>query len=308
MKDIIVSTSKLTKKYGNVIALNKVDITIKRGEIYGLVGNNGAGKTTLFKLLSGQTFASSGDFSLFGQEEPRQLEKQRNRLGMLIEDPGFYPNLSVETNLEYCRLQRGIPHSESVTRILKRVNLYDARKKPCKSLSMGMKQRYGLAVALLGEPELLVLDEPINGLDPSGIIEIRQLLKGLNEEKNITILLSSHILSEMEQLATRYGFLNRGKLVRELSAQELESTCSDYIEILVSDPERYIVLLEQNLGSIAYRVMPDRSLRILEAQQPVEVFSQLASKYSLDIYRLNKKKLTLEEYYMDLNKEDSSHD
>ncbi len=198
--EFIVKSQKLNKRYGETMALKNVDIAIKRGSIYGLVGNNGAGKTTFLKIISGLTSADSGTFSLLGADNEAGYRSVRKRTGAIIENPGFYPKMTAKQNLEYYRIQRGIPGKETVEELLHLVGLEHAAKKKFASLSLGMKQRLGIALALMGEPELLILDEPINGLDPMGIIEIRKLLLKLNQEKNVTILISSHILTELENV------------------------------------------------------------------------------------------------------------
>ena len=300
MKEHVIEARSVTKKYKDVTALRDVDITVKRGDIYGLIGDNGAGKTTFLKLLTGQIYTSGGELKLFGAYSEKELEQNRKRTGAIVESPGFYPKLTVEKNLEYYRIQKGIPGKNRTEEALKAVGLWDKRKKKCAALSMGMKQRLGLAIALLGEPELLILDEPINGLDPSGIIEMRNLLLRLNQEKNITIIISSHILSELEQIATVYGFLSQGWLLRELTAEQLHEHCAGYLEIKVSDPERYAALLEKEMDGVQYKVMPDLQIRIQNPQLPVEAYSGLASGYGVSIMRLEQKKKSLEEYYMEL--------
>lgn len=303
MGECVIAAKNLTKKYGSFTALNKVNIKIMQGEIYGLIGDNGAGKTTFLKLLAGQIFADEGELQIFGEHLPKELEKQRKRIGAMIESPGFYPQLTVEKNLEYYRLLKGIPGRKIVGEVLELVGLTDRKKKPAKDLSMGMKQRLGLAIALIGEPELLLLDEPINGLDPSGIIEIRNLLLRLNQEKRITIVLSSHILSELEQLATVYGFLNKGCLIEQITAEKLQEKCASYVEIQVSDCELYAALLEKKLHHENYRILPDKTIRIYEPQYEAAGYSALAGENNLGINKLEMRKTTLEEYYMRLKTE-----
>lgn len=298
--EYVTQSQNLTKYYNKFCALNQVNISVKRGEIYGLVGDNGAGKTTFLKLLAGQIFPNSGELQLFGKHLPQELNAMRRRIGVLIENPGFYPNLSVEKNLEYYRLQKGVPDKHTVDETLEIIGLKDARKKSCKSLSLGMKQRLGLGIALLGVPEFLVLDEPINGLDPSGIIEMRNLLLKLNQEKNITILLSSHILSELEHIATVYGFLKNGHLLEQISAETLHQKCSDYVAIHVSDPEQYAVLLEQELHHDKYQILPDGMIHILDAKEANEVYSRLAGRFDLQVAELSRCQQSLEDYYVNL--------
>lgn len=300
METYVAETRELTKYYHDFCALDKVNISIRRGEIYGLVGDNGAGKSTFLKLLAGQIFASSGEVDLFGKHQKKELEAMRSRMGVIIENPGFYPNMSIEKNLEYYRIQKGIPGKEAVEEVLEMTGLVPYRKKTGKTLSLGMKQRLGLAIALLGVPEVLLLDEPINGLDPSGIIEMRNLLLKLNKEKNITILISSHILSELEQIATVYGFLKNGRLLEQITAEELRKKCSDYIEIQVSDPEQYVVLLEQKHHHRDYQILPDGRIHILNAKGGPEEFGALASGAGIRIQGLAKYQKSLEDYYMEL--------
>ena len=187
----VIETKQVTKAYGSLLALERVSIHVKKGSIYGLVGDNGAGKSTLLKLLAGHSFATEGEIRLFGQYEQKELENTRKKIGCMIEQPGFFPNMTVEQTLKYYCIQRGIPDVKKVAELLKLTGIEEKKKSQCKNLSLGQKQRLGLAIALMGEPQLLILDEPINGLDPSGIIEFRSLLHHLNEEKNMTIVLSS---------------------------------------------------------------------------------------------------------------------
>lgn len=299
----IVEVKNLTKSYKTCTALKQVSLNIKRGEIYGLVGANGAGKTTFLKILAGQIFPTEGELVLFGAHQQREQENQRKRTGVIIEEPGFYPQLSIEGNLEYYRLQKGIPGKAVIEETLKTVGLWEVRKKKGKTLSLGMKQRLGLAIALMGEPELLLLDEPINGLDPSGIIEVRNLLKKLNQEKNITIIISSHILSELEQLATVYGFLGKGTLLEQISSKALHEKCGNYLDIMVSDAEMYTMLLEKQFSHNHYLVLEDGTVRIFDLQQEPEKYSALASENGIGLRAMTLKQNSLEDYYMNLAKE-----
>lgn len=298
----MIRAEGLTKKYGSFTALNQVDIQVNRGDIYGLVGDNGAGKTTFLKLIAGQIFPDGGELTLFGAHLQSEMEKNRKRTGVIIEAPGFYPQLTIGQNMEYYRLQKGIPGKSSVDEILDLTGLADKKGKKAGHLSMGMKQRLGLAIAMIGEPELLILDEPINGLDPSGIIEIRSLLLKLNQERNITIILSSHILPELEQLATVYGFLDKGCLVEQISAESLKERCNSFVEIQVDDAERYAVLLEKQYGEVKYQVLPDNIVRIYQGEEDCSVYSRLASDNNIGIYKLELSRLTLEQYYMNTKK------
>src|SRR5690625_1069979 len=222
MERLILQTRGLTKRYKHTKGVDDVSMTIERGNIYGFIGLNGAGKSTFIRLLAGLTHSTAGDLQLFGQTDHHGLLKARQRIGVLIEQPALYPHLSARENLEIVRLQRGIPGKNCISLTLKQVGLAEIGRKKVKNFSLGMKQRLGIAIALLNDPEFLLLDEPINGLDPLGVIEIRQLLKDLNEQYGVTILISSHILSEVHQLATHYGIIHHGRLINELSAKELE--------------------------------------------------------------------------------------
>ncbi len=299
-EEFIVKTVKLTKEYGQTVALKNADIAIKRGSIYGLVGNNGAGKTTFLKILAGQTHATGGSFILMGEDNEKGYKKARKRTGAIIENPGFYPKLSAKQNLEYYRIQRGIPGKDIVDRMLEQVGLSGAAKRKFEKLSLGMKQRLGLALALMGEPELLILDEPINGLDPAGIIEVRNFLLKLNQEKNVTIIISSHILTELQNIATDYGFLSKGELVEQISAEKLREKCKAFLEIKVTDAERYAALLETELLCSNYKVLPDGYIHILERVDNVSDYSALAVKHGIGLLSFEMKEINLENYYMNL--------
>lgn len=299
MKEVI-KTYKLSKSYKNCKALIDVNITVNQGDIYGLVGNNGAGKTTLLKILTGQSQLSSGNFELFSKSSEKDLSLVRKRTGVIIETPSFYPKLTVFKNMEYYRLQRGIPGKEKIDKVLREVGLYEAKKKKFEDLSLGMKQRLGLALAMMNEPDLLILDEPINGLDPSGIIEIRNLLLKLNKEKNITILISSHILTELSNIATCYGFLNKGRLVEELSAKDLEKKCQSFLEVKVTNSKKLAALLEQKLGYKEFKVISEDVIQVFDINRSPEEISELAISNKIGLMALDEKSINLESYYMSL--------
>lgn len=302
MNEYVIETKQVVKSYGSLLALDRVNIHVNRGSIYGLVGDNGAGKSTLLKLLAGHSFATGGEIHLFGRWGEKELENSRKRIGCMIEQPGFFPNMTVERTLKYYCIQKGIPDTKKITEMLKLTGIEEKRKSKCKTLSLGQKQRLGLAIAMIGEPQLLILDEPINGLDPSGIIEFRNLLQRLNEEKNITILLSSHILTELQQIATIYGFLSKGILLEEITAHALHEKCSDCIEITVSDVEKYSVLLEKEFPKENYKVLPQNTIRIYKPQAKAESYSKLASENGVYITGMQTIQSSLEDYYMELKK------
>lgn len=302
MEENVIKARSITKKFGSVTALKDVDITVRRGDIYGLIGDNGAGKTTFLKILTGQVYPTSGELRLFGEYDEKNLCSGRRRTGAMIEAPGFYQKLSVEKNIEYYRIQRGVPGKGKTEEVLRSVGLWERRRMKSGKLSMGMKQRLGLAIALLGEPEVLILDEPINGLDPSGIIEMRSLLMKLNREKNITIILSSHILSELEQIANVYGFLSHGWILEEITSKTLHERCAGYIDLSVGEPEKYAAVLEKEMPEETYQVMPNYSVRILNTLKPAESYSALAAKHGIALKGMEQKQMMLEEYYMNLKK------
>ena len=229
MPEIILKTEGLTKMYRGACAVDHVATEIYRGDIYGFIGVNGAGKTTFMKMVCGLTAPGEGSMALFGASCGKPLRMARRKIGALIEHPAFYPNMTALENLEvqrrYLDMEPGKNHRQAMQELLEQVGLADTGRKRAGAFSLGMKQRLGLAIALIGNPELLILDEPTIGLDPVGVVELRALLVQLNRERNLTIFFSSHNLSEMERLATRYGFLHRGKLVRELTARQLEEDC-----------------------------------------------------------------------------------
>lgn len=300
MKEYVIETKSATKSYGSTLALDQVCIHVERGSIYGLIGDNGAGKSTLLKLLAGHVFPTSGEILLFGKHGEKELEHCRRQMGAIIEQPGLFPGMAVGQMLEYCRIQKGVPGKGKVEEALRLTGIWEKRKSKCKNLSLGQKQRLGLAIAMIGEPQLLILDEPINGLDPSGIIEMRNLFHRLNQEKNITILLSSHILTELQHTASTFGFLHKGQLLEEISSDALQEACTDYLTILVKDAETYAMLLEQHSREDSYKVLPDRSIQIANPRKQPEFYSQLAAEHGIPIRSLTSRRASLEEYYMNL--------
>lgn len=296
----VIVINDLSKQYGLEKALKNISLTVEKGAIYGLVGNNGAGKSTLLKILSGHTFASSGAYELFGENTEAGLRQARKLMGTMIETPCFYPHMTVYQNLNYYRIQRGIPNKNMVQKVLEEVGLHKQVKKKFKNLSMGMKQRLGIALALMSSPELLILDEPINGLDPAGIIEIRNLLLKLNREREISILISSHILTELSNVATHYGFLNKGVLVESLSAQQLEVKCQNYLEVKVTDTSKLSALIEQKFNSEHFRVIDKNVIQVFDQDIKPEMVSDLTAAHGIGLTGLNEQAINLEDYYMSL--------
>lgn len=257
--DYILKTENLTKVYGKTKVVNAVNMHIKKGDIYGFIGKNGAGKTTFMRMVTGLAAPDGGEIELFGKKE---LEKERRRIGTLIEAPGCYPNLTARDNLEIIRRSFGVTNRHAVDEMLEFVGLADAGKKKVKNFSMGMKQRLGIAISLFRNPDFLILDEPINGLDPAGIKEIRDLLVKLNQERQITILISSHILGELSKVATRYGIIRDGELVEEFTAGELSEKCRRCQKLAVDSADRASVILEKKLHITEYDVPEPGIIRI----------------------------------------------
>ena len=302
MSEIILSMKNVTKIYNETKALDRVSIEINRGDIYGIIGNNGAGKTTIMRIISGQSFVSSGIMELFGSKGD-DVRKQRKRLGCLIENPGFCYSMTAYENLEYFRIQFGIPGKENINRVLEEVGLRDCGKKKYKDFSLGMKQRLGIALAILNSPELLILDEPINGLDPEGIIEIRNILINLNKKKNTTILISSHILSELSNIATKYGFLKNGKIIEEISMEDLQRKCESYIDITVDKVEAMCIVLEKELNYKNYKVYADNHIHLYQGINDIKKICETAVLNNIGILGVVKKVKNLENYYMNMMEE-----
>lgn len=298
--EYVIETRSAVKSYGSLLALNQVSIHVAKGSIYGLIGDNGAGKSTLLKLLAGHIFADSGEILLFGKTGETELRRCRRQIGTIIEQPGFFPGMTAGQTLEYYRIQKGVPGKEKAEEYLKLTGIWEKRNCKCRTLSLGQKQRLGLAIALISEPQLLILDEPINGLDPSGILELRNLFRRLNQEKNITILLSSHILSELQQTADTFGFLHKGQILEELPAKKLLEQCRNYLSILVNDPQSYMALLEQEAPEDSCRVLADHRIEITNPRREPEFYSQLASQQNILIRGLEQRHASLEEYFIRL--------
>lgn len=300
MKDVILKTYNITKKYGNQIAVNNVNMTIKKGEIYGFIGQNGAGKTTLIRLITGLIHKTNGDIELLGASSENELNKARTMIGSLIETPSFYNNMTARENLEVSRRIRNIPGNKCVDEVLELVGLKNIEKKKVKNFSLGMKQRLGIANAIMGNPRLLILDEPINGLDPMGIVEIRELLKKINKEKDMTILISSHILSELSELATTYGIISSGKLIEEITSQELKEKCRKYIDLKVDDTSRAVIILERNLGIDDYQVLSNKKIKVFSNLDNVGEVNSILSNSGIIVESIGVKGENLEEYFMNV--------
>lgn len=258
--EYVLTTENVTKVYGKNKVVNRVNMHMKKGSIYGFIGKNGAGKTTFMRMVAGLAAPTEGEIELFGS---KNLEQERMRVGCLIENPGVFAHMTAKENLEVIRRQFGISEP-AVDDMLEFVGLAEAGRKKVKNFSMGMKQRLGIAVALLRNPDFLILDEPINGLDPEGIIEIRELLLKLNKEREISILISSHILGELSKIASDYGIIRDGVLVDEFEADELENRCRRCQKIIVDQTELAAGILEEQLHIKGYDIPEQNTIRIFE--------------------------------------------
>lgn len=304
MNKTVLKTINLTKKYKDFTALDHVNITIHKGDIYGLIGRNGAGKTTLMKTVTTLTEKSEGSFQLF-ESTSEELTESKRRIGCLIESPAFFANLTVAQNLKYYAIQKGIVDHRQIDQALTLVDLTKQKNKKFKNLSLGMKQRLGIALAILDNPDFIILDEPINGLDPIGIKEIRDTLKKLNEEKGITLLISSHILSELYLLANHFCFIERGKVIKELSKEELDLECSKCIVIQVKDTKKATVALEKELHTTNYKVIDKQEIRLYDYLDNPAHVNKILNKKEIDVISIYESGISLEEYFDTLIKEEN---
>lgn len=293
----IIETYQLRKVFKQAEVIKSVNFSLKKGEICALIGKNGAGKSTFFKLLSGQLIPTSGDIQLFGKSG-KEMEQAKKRIGFMIEEPVFFPNFTAYQNLEYFRIQRGVVDKKRIHKVLEIVGLAHERKKKFKDFSMGMKQRLGIALCLLSSPDCLVLDEPINGLDPEGIREIRQLLKRLNQENQITILISSHILAELQLLATRFVFIKNGKIVEDLSRTALDEKSKKQIRLVVNHPAKAAQLLERAYPDIQFQILPDQVITIQNHIEDAGEINRLLVENGVDVNEFRTEVLNLEEYFL----------
>ena len=296
--EYILETNNLEKKYKNFKAISDLNIHVKKGAIYGLIGKNGAGKTTLIRLICGLQNPTSGSYSIFGiKNTDKKILRERERIGAIVETPSIYVNMSAKDNLLEQFKLIGLPNTEAIDELLKLVGLENTGNKKAKNFSLGMKQRLGIAIALVNNPDLLILDEPINGLDPEGIIEIRELILKLNKKKKITILISSHYLDELSKIATDYGFVDNGGIIKEISSEELNKKMEHKIELKVTDIKKFSKYFEKN--KIIYEVIDDNTINVYGKINLSKFINDL-SKNDLVADEVHEKEETLENYYMNL--------
>ncbi|MBE5939984.1 MAG: ABC transporter ATP-binding protein [Lachnospiraceae bacterium] len=298
MSEVIFSADNVSKVYKLTIAVNEATFEIEKGKIYGFIGQNGAGKTTLIRMVTGLTNPTKGSMCLFGATKKKDLAKARKKIGCIIESPSFYPNMTAYENLKIQQVMYGISDDNQIKELLETVGLTDTGKKKVRNFSLGMRQRLAIALALVNNPEFLILDEPTNGLDPVGIKEVRLLLKKVNEEKGITILVSSHILSEIYQLATDYIIIHKGSIIQQLTHEELDKRTHGNIRIKVDDTERAVALLRERLQIENIDITDD----IIEISSAVEVekVARLFMDERVLVTGLTSSSDDLESYYLKL--------
>ena len=296
--ETIFSCEGLCKNYGKFQALRDLNMEIEKGSIYGFVGKNGAGKTTLIRMICGLQTPTSGTFTLMGRKNnDPEINRSRRRLGAVVESPAFYKNMSARDNLIQQYLMLGLPNDKGIDELLETVGLADTGRKKAKNFSLGMRQRLGIALALCGNPDFIILDEPTNGLDPQGIIDIRELILKLNRERGITFLISSHILDELSRLATCYGFIDKGHIVREMSAEELQAECRKSIRMKVSDVKILAKIMDR-MGN-DYKIIDDSTADVYETM----TFSDIAKIFEEEkctIFTMEEHDESLEAFYLEL--------
>lgn len=297
MVNSVMTMRGLCKSYKKQEVLHDFSLTVERGHICGLIGPNGAGKTTIMKILAGLFLPSKGELEFFGS--PDDLDDSRARMSFMIEQPIIAGSMSARQNLEYIRYLRGYPDDKRIDEILELVGLADTGKKYAGKFSLGMKQRLGIGMALLPKPEIMVLDEPVNGLDPEGIVQVRQLIKRMQEEWGVTVLISSHLLSELSELCTDFSIISHGQLIENLSREELLIRCRNHIALRTDDINKTAAILEDKLQIADYKVIHGEEIQIFEKLSELHHISKTLTENGLVITRLNEEGQNLEDYYLE---------
>lgn len=298
MREIVLQTKQLTKRYKNFTALDHADMTVYRGDIYGLIGRNGAGKTTMMKIVAGLTEQTEGEYSIFGKTGA-SAEKEKRRIGCLIENPAFFGGLTAYQNLKYYAFQKGITDLKQIDDALELVDLTEVKNKKFRKFSLGMKQRLGIAFAMLDNPDLIILDEPINGLDPIGISKLRETFRKLNTERGITFVISSHILSELYMTADRFLIIDKGRVLKEISKNELDLECKRCIAVKTSDTKMAVTVIEKS-GITDYKVIDGTEIRIYHENVDPEEINKLLIKNNIGVSSVYETGITLEDYFKSL--------
>ena len=293
--EYVMELEGLTKTFGKKTAVDNFSLKIEKGHICGLIGPNGAGKTTIMRMMAALTEPDSGEMKFFGSTN---LDEARSRMSFIIEEPYMEHSMTARENMQYLRFIRGVADESRIDMLLDFVGLKDVGKKKVGKFSLGMRQRLGIAMSLLAKPEFMVLDEPINGLDPEGIIDVRKMLLKLVEEEKITILISSHILKELSELCTDYAIVNHGKLIEKLSHEELLLKTKTFIGLRTNDIGRTCTVLEGSLGIRNYKVSPENEIMIYERLEDLERISSIVTQNNLTITKINVEGESLEDYYI----------
>ena len=295
----IIQTENLTKKFNQFTSIKNVNLTIEEGEICAIIGKNGAGKSTLFKLIATRFFPTEGTIQLF-ETSTKNRQQVLPKISFMIENLDFFDEFTAKQNLDYYRLQEGVIDKERVTEVLKIVGLETTGKKKFREFSMGMKQRLGIALTLLPNPDCIILDEPTNGLDAQGITEIRQLLQQLNQEYGVTLVISSHILSELQLLATRFIFINDGQIIADISQKELQKKASKRLRLCVNDSAKTAQLLERNFPNIHYHVLPDKTFELVDYLNERDQINRLLVQNEVLVLEMRLEEGSLENYFLEL--------
>lgn len=299
MREIVLQTKQLSKRYKDFTALARVNMTVYGGDIYGLIGRNGAGKTTIMKIVTGLTKKSDGEFEIFSKSG-NSAQNEKRRIGCLIENPAFFGSLTAYQNLKYYALQKGIADSKQIDEALALVGLSEVKNKKFRKFSLGMKQRLGIAFAVMDNPDLIILDEPINGLDPIGISELRDTFKKLNRERGVTLIISSHILSELYMVANRFLFIEKGRVLKEITKEELDLECMRCYVVKTDDVKRAAAVIEQQLGVTDYKVIDSGELRIYNDKIKSDDLNKTLIQNSVSVTGLFETGISLEDYFKSL--------
>lgn len=300
MMEYILEAKNISKDFHGFLALENVSISLEKGKIYGLIGQNGAGKTTFMRIIAGLTFPTSGELYLFNQSNQKALQAGRKQMGSMIENSSILGNMSASDNLRVHKMMKGIKEENVEQKVLDIVGLGATGKKKAKDFSLGMRQRLGIAITLLGNPKILMLDEPVNGLDPSGIAEIRQLIKSLAAKYQITILLSSHHLAELHQTADEFIIVNEGKILKKLSHDKLEEQINKHLLIDCNEPEKLQKVLRESLQTKNFIVLPDKSIKLYDFIHKKEELSKALINHGIVVTAFTTQEETLESYYLQL--------
>lgn len=292
----VIELKNISKKYGKATVVDNFSLNVEKGHICGLIGPNGAGKTTIMKMMAGLASPTSGEIGFFGKND--NLDLSRKRMAFMLEAPIIDKSMNAKQNMEYVRYVKGVADKKKIDEMLDFVGLHDVGKKAAGKFSLGMTQRLGIAMALLTEPEIMVLDEPVNGLDPEGIVEIRLMLKKLSEEKNVTIIISSHILSELSELCTDFSIINHGKQIENLSRDELMAKCRSYYAIRTNDINRTAAVIEDKLGTKQYKVIHGDEIRLFDFLDNIEKVSKTITDNGLILTKFISEGESLEEFYL----------